>query len=525
MRWRKLYAAVFFAKLLPDMKAQIFQAGRVAMSLVLLSCAALAAAGAGMDFEQVKAKARELAAKPMREDRLDIAQKLKEITYDQMRDIRFDPRQAVWRRERLPFQLQFFHPGGPQQSQVDINLVDGEAVSELPFSRDFFDYGTNKFNWFDMRALKFSGFRIHYPLNRSDILDELIVFQGATYFRSLAPGQIYGLSARALAVNCGGPGTEEFPRFRTFWIHRPDKEGKKVLVLGLFEGPSVAGAASFTITPGAPNAPTLVDARIAIFARADLPRFGIAPLTSMYWFGKNTARKFNDFRPEIHDSDGLLFQSSSGEWNWRPLENDGRLRMSLFHDKQPKGFGLLQRERNFAGYEDLEALYQRRPSAWVRPTSDWGEGSIKLVEIETENEFMDNIVAFWEPAGGLKAGGTAEFAYQLAWFGDDQNLPPLGRCLATRTGWGGQPRAKKFVLDFTWPTLARDAEGGKIEPFVHADHGTINGLSSEFNPYAKTWRLAFNVAAADKAESVELRAALKVAGQPQTETWTYLWRP
>ena len=296
-------------------------------------------------------------------------------------------------------------------------------------------------------------------------------------------------------------------------------------ILALFEGPSVSGAAAFNVMPGASNAPTLVDARVAIFARADMPRYGIAPLTSMFWFGKNTARKFNDFRPEVHDSDGLLFQSSSGEWNWRPLENDGRLRMSLIHDKTPKGFGLLQRDRSFAAYEDLEAQYQRRPSAFVRPVGDWGEGSIKLVEIETENEYMDNIVAFWEPAGGLKAGGTAEFAYQLAWFGDDQNLPPLGRCFATRTGWAGQPRAKKFVLDFAWPTLARDAEGGKIEPVIHADHGKISGLSSEFNPFAKTWRVAFNVAADEKADAVELRATMKVAGQPQTETWTYLWRP
>ena len=478
-------------------------------------------AASGMDFEQVKTKARELAAQPMREDRLDIAQKLKEISYDQMRDIRFDPKRAIWRRERLPFQLQFFHAGGPQQTQVDISLVDGDEVTELPFSRDFFEYGTNKFNWFDMRGIKFSGFRIHYPLNRPDVLDELAVFQGATYFRCLSPGLIYGLSARALAINCGGPGAEEFPRFRTFWIHRPDKEGKKILILGLFEGTSVSGSASFTIMPGAINAPTLVDSRIALFARADMPRYGIAPLTSMFWYGKSTARKFDDFRPEVHDSDGLLFQSGIGEWHWRPLENDGRLRMYSFQDKQPKGFGLLQRDRSFSAYEDLEAQYQRRPSAFVRPTGDWGEGSVKLVEIETENEFMDNVVAFWEPDGGLKAGGSAEFAYQLAWFGDDAALPPLGRCVATRTGWAGQPRAKKFVLDFAWP----NAEGGKIESVVAADHGKIHGLASEFNPYHKTWRVAFDVLADDKADTVELRATLKVAGQPQTETWTYLWRP
>ena len=528
---REIVAGGLFCYAIPQMKARVQNrwSPKVVVVAVMSGLACFvplckATAANGMDFEQVKAKARELAARPMREDRLDLVEKLKTISYDQMRDIRFDPKQAVWRRERLPFQLQFFHPGGPQQTQIDVNLVDGDTVTELPFNREYFDYGANKFNWFDLRGIKFSGFRIHYPLNRPDILDELVVFQGATYFRALAPGLIYGLSARALAVNCGGPGPEEFPRFRTFWIHRPDKEGKKILVLGLFEGPSLTGAASFTIMPGTPTTPTLVDARVAVIARTNMPRYGIAPLTSMYWYGKNTARKFGDFRPEVHDSDGLLYQSSAGEWIWRPLENEGHLRMSSFRDKQPKGFGLLQRERNFSGYEDLEALYQRRPSAWVRPTSDWGEGAVKLVEIETENEFMDNIVAFWEPANGLKVGGSAEFAYQLAWFGDDPTLPPLGRCVATRTGWAGQ-RTKKFVLDFAWPTVVRDAEGGKIEPVVHADRGRISGLSSEFNPFSKTWRLAFNVTPDDKASSVEMRATIKNAGQPQTETWTYLWMP
>lgn len=482
-----------------------------------------AGAGNGMDFDQVKAKARELATHPMREDRLDLAEKLRAITYDQMRDIRFDPKQAIWRRERLPFQIQFFHAGGPQQSQIDVHLVDGDVVTDLPFSREFFDYGANKFNWFELRGLKFAGFRIHYPLNRPDILDELAVFQGATYFRALPRNLIYGLSARAIAVNCGGPGPEDFPRFREFWIHRPDKEGTKILVLGLFEGQTCAGAAAFWISPGTQ---TIVDARVAVFARTAMPRYGIAPLTSMFWYAKNTARRFTDFRPEVHDSDGLLLQTSASEWLWRPLENEGHLRNSWFRDRPLKGFGLLQRERAFAAYEDLEANYQRRPSAWVRPAGDWGDGAVRLVEIETENEYMDNIVAFWEPAKGLQRGESAEFAYQLVWFGEDPNLPPNGRTSSTRTGLlPGQPRTKKFVLDFTWPTVARDAEGGKIEPFVHADRGQIRGLSSEFNPYSKTWRVAFNVTADDKAESVELRAAIKTAGQPQTETWTYLWMP
>lgn len=475
-------------------------------------------------FDTIKAIAQELASKPYTDDRRPLPRSLRDLNYDQVRDIRFNPREAVWRRERLPFQLQFFHPGGLNRDQIDYYLVDGEEVQEFPYSRDLFDYGANKFGWLDLRHLKFSGVRIHYPLNRQDYLDELAVFMGATYFRALPANLLYGLSARAIAVNCGGEGGEEFPAFRALWIFRPGMEGNQIKVIGLFDGPSLAGVASFVIKPGRE---TVMDVRVAVIARTNVPHYGIAPLTSMFWYGKNSFRRFDDYRPEVHDSDGILILNGKSEWLWRPLQNDGRLRLCSFVDVNPKGFGLLQRERSFAAYQDMEANYHKRPSAWVVPRGNWNKGSVRLVEIPTDSEFHDNIVAFWEPEQGLRGGESADFSYQIKWFADNPDLPSLGRLAATRTAAiPGHPRARKFVLDFTWPSLTQDlSSGATLEPLVSADGGQISSLTSQFNPDEHSWRVVFDVAANESTSTVELRSAIKKNGTPSTETWTYLWMP
>lgn len=476
------------------------------------------------DFKGVKALARQLASRPFVDHRASVSQRLGELSYDQCRQIAFDDRKSVWRRERLPFQLQFFHPGGPHKDQIEMNVVDGDEVDPIPFSRDFFNYDTSlHFNWMDFRGARFSGFRVLYPLNRADKLDEVIALQGATYFRVVPASLVYGLSARALAVNCGGPGAEEFPRFREFWIDRPDRDGKVLRFRGLFDSDSLSGAAEFTIVPGAE---TVTRVRIAVFPRVDIPRVGIAPLTSMFWFSKNNQCRFDDPRPQVHDSDGFLLQTGAGEWLWRPLDNTGKLRHSAFLDKNPKGFGLLQRERDPARYQDLHAQYQRRPSAWVRPGSDWGAGSVRLMEIPTESEFSDNMVAFWEPSQGLKAGSSGEYAYEVAWSGEKPDLPPVGRAVLTRTGAEpGESRSRRFVIDFTAPGLEQQGPGFAPEALVTAARGRIFNLGDEFNPYQHTWRVSFSVAADAGADAVELRARLRKGGGICTETWTYCWTP
>ena len=499
----------------------------VSIGLLIVSLFALhvsAESASAPNFESIKGIARELASNPYSDDRRPLPRRLQSLTYDQLRDIRYNPKEAVWRHERLPFQLQFFHPGGLNRDQIDYFLVDGDDVKEFPFSRDFFDYGANRFGWLDLRHLKFAGFRIHYPLNRPDYLDELAVFLGATYFRALPEHLIYGLSARAIAVNCGGVGAEEFPSFRDIWISRPGLDGNQIQVMGLFDSPSLAGVASFVIKPGHE---TVMDTRVDVIARTNVQHVGIAPLTSMFWFGKNTVHRFDDYRPEVHDSDGLLIQNGKGEWLWRPLENNGRLRLGSFEDVNPKGFGLMQRERSFSAYQDMEALYHKRPSAWITPQGEWGKGSVRLVEIPTDSEFHDNMVAFWEPDRVLLANEEVEFSYQIRWLGDNPTLPALGRVISTRTAaLPGNPRARKFVLDFSWPSLTPgEAATARIEPAINVTKGRLGPVSSQFNPDLHTWRVAFDVMADNSEPTVELRALLRKDNSPCTETWTYLWMP
>lgn len=477
------------------------------------------------NFDTVLSIARESASKPFVDDRRPLPHKLSELNYDQLRDIRYNPKESVWRRERLPFQLQFFHPGGLNRDQIEYYLVDGDDVKVFPYDSDLFDFGANKLGWMDLRHLKYSGLRIHYPLNTPEYLDELAVFLGSTYFRALPQRLLYGLSARAITINCGGAGPEEFPFFKDMWIFRPGIEGNQIQIIGLFDSPSLSGVASFVIKPGHE---TVMDTRVAVIARTNVAHYGFAPLTSMFWFGKNGVRHFDDYRPEVHDSDGLLMQNGKNEWLWRPLENDGRVRMNSYEDTSPKGFGLFQRERSYTAYQDLEANYHRRPSAWITPQGSWGKGSVKLLELPSGTEFQDNIVVFWQPDRALAPGEVADFSYQIRWLGEHASLPELGRTLAMRTGSINMPRARKFVLDYSWPTLPQDvSSGATITPQVTVTRGQIRplSLSSEYSPDTRTWRIAFDVIANDSESSVDLRALIQKNGATVTETWTYLWMP
>ena len=482
-------------------------------------------------FEMVKTKASTLAGAPFAERKQTQPKAISQLSYDQYRDIRFNPRKAVWRYDHIPFQMHLFHPGWIQNDQVDVNVVQDGKVVAVRYDQDLFDFGTNQVGTIDAEGMKFSGFRIHYPLNRPEYLDELAVFQGATYFRVLAKNLVYGLSARAVAVNCGGPGPEEFPRFREFWVCRPEPKEEFIRVYGLFDSPSLTGAGEFVIKPGAV---TVMENRVAVYARTNVAHLGIAPLTSMYWYGRNSALRFSDFRPEVHDSDGLLMNNGIGEWLWRPLVNEGKFRLCSFNDNNPKGFGLLQRDRTFASYEDLEAHYQDRPAVWVTPKGAWGAGAVRLLELPAADEFGDNIVAFWEPQTPLSAGQSAEYAYELRWCRDDPALPPLGRTAATRVAdlpdYGRKDKAdksitRKFVLDFAWPTVQADAEKGKLNAVVSVQGAKLSKPVEQYNPYDRTWRVFFSATVAAPAQPVELRAFVQRDKQPVTETWIYLWNP
>ncbi len=491
----------------------------------------LAAAGgwaADIDFETLKGQAKVLAAHPYKDHRREVPRRLKALSYDDMQSVVFNQKKAVWRMERLPFQLNFFHPGYIQQDQVEIRLVDGDHVRPVPFSQDFFEYGERvKLGRLDTEEVRFAGFRILHPLNRPDRMDELAVFQGATYFRALPAGLRYGLSARAIAVNTAGSGPEEFPRFRDFWVYRPGPNDAKIRVLGLFDSPSVAGACDFTIQPGTS---TVMETRICLFARTNIASYGIAPLTSMFLHGENSETRFGDFRPEVHDSDGILIRNGAGEWLWRPLSNGRQLTVASFSDRNPRGFGLLQRDRRYESYEDLEAMYHARPSAWVEPVGDWGAGAVRLVEIPSEEEIHDNVVAFWAPARTLAAGDAADFSYRLHWSDDEPARTPAGRTVSTRIGLLRDlathqvKAARKYVLDFT-RTPGGKPETKPPEGVVTAQGGRVADVVVMENPCAGTWRLFFHIWPEKPGAPVEMRAFLRQGGQPLTETWTSLWIP
>jgi len=473
------------------------------------------------DFEVLRYEAKMLAAKPYAPEPSTVPQKLLKLDYDQYRDIRFRPQESLWRRERLPFELQFFHPGFTFDRTVQINAVHGRRVEPVEFSSSMFDYGMNKVPSVPP-TMGFAGLKVLYPLNKPG--DELGVFQGASYFRFLCQRAFYGLSARGLAVNTGEPGGEEFPVFREFWVERPSPEAKGLVVYALLDGPTAAGAFRFAITPG-PDTVMLVHE--VIYCRRNPAVLGIAPLTSMFWHGKNSNGNYNDFRPEVHDSDGLMVNNGAGEWLWRPLSNPASARVASFADENPRGFGLIQRERRFEDYEDLEASYHLRPSAWVEPVGLWGRGAVRLIELHAPDETYDNIAAFWVPEALPAPGEPIDLSYRLHWF-LDQIRPPAGFVVATRHGRSAtqEKDLERFVVDFDGAYLSKQGPDPLIEPVVWAGEGAaLVNSTVQKNPYNGTWRVAFALKPDGTGRPVELRCYLRKKPHGLTETWSYLWQP
>ena len=513
-------------------RAHVRTAARAVACILFSTTLASAPASAGdvATFDDLRALARDLAAVPHRAPSADdVPAELREIGYDQYRDLRFNPARAWWSRDpALPFQLQFFHPGFIYNQSVRVaEIVDGAARS-IPFSTDLFDYKQAAVPAGLPDTLGFSGFRVHHALNTPDYLDELIVFQGASYFRALGRHMHYGLSARGVAINTAHAPGEEFPAFTRFWITRPAPDADTLDILALLDGPSLTGAYRFTVRPGAA---TVIDVQAELHPRGDIPLLGLAPLTSMFWYGENSPDRRGDFRPEVHDSDGLLIARGDGEWLWRPLENPSSVRVMSFADTNPRGFGLVQRDRRFDSYEDLEAHYHERPSLWVEPVGEWGAGEVRLIELPTPDETHDNIVAFWTPAEPAAAGRPITFSYRLHWFREDRPgaiQPPAGIVKATRLGSlvFDKSDGKRFVVDFAGEPLANRTgrRAPKAELGVSAGARIVH-QSLQRNPHDDSWRLSFLIESDHPGRPVELRAFLRSGDDALTETWSYQWIP
>lgn len=474
-------------------------------------------------LQQVVAKARKLASKPYQQPKNSIPDWLSKISYEQWSNIQFGAAKALWRGDNLPFHVQFFHPGAYYNHTVKINIIADGKVLPARFSPEQFDYGKNDFKDKVPPDLGYAGFRIHYALNAPDDYVPVAIFLGASYFQAIGRNQVYGLSARGLAIDTALSSGEEFPYFREFWLQRPAPDAKQMTVYALLDSPSITGAYRFVIRPGEE---TLINIECKLFRRQKINKLGIAPLTSMFLFGENRIRYKNDFRPEVHDSDGLLLHSSDGEWMWRPLVNPQALQINDFSMDNPRGFGLVQRDRNFDHYQDLSAHFERRPSVWIEPRGDWGKGHVELVQIPSDSEDNDNIVAFWVP-GALPAdlGKPLHFVYELHWFLDKPNLPPGGHVVATRRETGKAQGSHRFVIDFNGPGLRKLSADANVQGVVNVDPSwklLVNQVVK--NPITGGWRLTA-VVQPQGDKPMEMRAYLQQANKALTETWTYTVNP
>jgi glucans biosynthesis protein len=466
----------------------------------------------------VRELARALAAKAYQPPDQTLPDALKNLTYDQYRSLRFLPDHALWRGEKRGFEAQFFHRGFFYKDRIEIHEVADGKARPIPYRRDDFSFGDGVPKWPDA-DLGFAGFRLHAPINKPDYFDEVCVFLGASYFRAVAKDETYGLSARGLAIDTGEAKGEEFPLFKAFWLERPAPGASSVVVHALLDSKSVAGAYRFTIRPGAT---TIFDVETAIYPRVELAHAGLAPLTSMYFFGPNDRAGFDDFRPEVHDSDGLIMLNGRGEEIWRPLGNPKNLQVSAFSDTNPRSFGLVQRQRDFKAYEDLESSYQKRPSLVAEPIGDWGEGGVVLFEIPTKEEIHDNIAAFWRPKQPLAAKSEHTYTYRLHWGPDVAKSDSLARFV--RTGVGARSEnVKLFVLDLAGERL-KSLDSKAVKGVVSAENANVHDIVTQPNPETGGWRLSFQLDVKDQT-AVELRAHLAENETAVSEIWVYRWTP
>lgn len=488
------------------------------------------AAASGFGIDDVRARARDLALQPYVPPE-GLPKGMPDLDYDQYRRIQNRSEAAIWPQAAAEpgagetpdiasgFRVLPDPRGYLFHQAIRLNLVeDGKVIARTASARDF-DFQDLPVPNRLKGVVGFAGFRILSVLNQPGKFDELVSFKGASFFRALGAGTVYGASARGLSIGTASPDGEQFPHFAEFWLVRPAPDGPSMTVYALMDGESITGAFEFTITPGAE---TRTDVSAQFFPRRELTSVGIAPLTSMYFFSPHDLRKYpDDFRPAVHDSEGLRIHMHNGEWVWRPLINPQSLQISVLATAVPKGFGLVQRRRGLEAFADVEADYHRRPNVWIEPFSGWGEGHLSLVEIPTANEYNDNIVAFWKPAAPWQPGEAYTLSYTMQWSLTAPPSPEVFPVAGTRSGKTPDRRRQLFVIDY-------DTAGETLPDNIEASISTSSGAI--FNPnikrHAETGktRLTFELGA-EGADVAELRALLTSGGKPISETWLYRWRP
>lgn len=478
-------------------------------------------------FDDVIQRARALAAAPFEDVTPRLPDPFDSLDFDAWRDIRFRRDHALFSNLAGGFRLEAFHLGFLYRRAVTVNTIRDGIPAPIPYSPSLFDYGRLKVDKAPAVNTGFAGFRLHFPVNDPHVHDEAISFLGASYFRFLGRDQQYGLSARALCVEAG-TSKETFPFFREFWIETPTAGSNRATIYALLDSEATTGAYRLDLTVGQEST---LDVQATLFPRRGGVKFGLAPLTSMYLTGENDRRVRDGFRDELHDSDGLLVANGSGEWLWRPLGNPARERMSSFLDRGLRGYGLLQRDRKFESYQDLDLAYENRPSYFVEPTGEWGPGRVELIELPTPDETNDNIVASWTPATPPEAGKPFAFAYRITAGLDMPRLAPNGHVVHTfeaparalGSAEPNDPGARRFLVDFAGGDLSYYvADPAQVEVVATTTTGRVLRATVTANPHIDGLRALFDIAV-KPGETADLRLFLRANGRTLTETWTYPW--
>lgn len=468
------------------------------------------------DFNDVLKEAQKLAKQPFDDGYKKVPESLRKLEFAKWAMINPIPEKAVWAEEDLPFRVEFFHVGMQFSQPVSISVIDGNQVLPIHFSKDYFDYGQSGVRDLVPEDVGFAGFRLKTPLHKPNQSDEVLSFIGASYFRAIGQDQHYGLSARGVAIDTGlPPKPEEFPYFKSFWLEKPKPVAKSMKIYALLNGESLTGAYAFQFTPGK-DALMLVKA--VLLPRKPMEKLGLAPMTSMFVHGENMPIARAKVTAEVHDSDGLLVHHASGEWLWRPLVNPKNLFINRFVDQNPKGFGLLQRDRDPNHYQDPHYEYHKRPSLWIEPEGDWGKGSVELVHIPSDSDFNDNIVAYWVPEEKAVPGKPIQISYKQRWFLDDVILPPTGQIRATTIHKTAQ--RTEMLIDFARGNLEKVPESA-LEASVQVGNGA-KVLTKRLDKLADFWRLTLFIEK-ESQDPVEIRAYLKHKDKMDavTETFSY----
>ena len=464
--------------------------------------------------------ARRRADEPFKAPEKRVDEALSAITYEQYsRAIVYKEDQAIWRKDDGPFWLEPYHTAGTIFAfPVELYTVEGGRAARIPYSASAFEFNPPAKQPATPAQSDFAGFRALGQIDKPGAFREFLSFLGASNFRAIAEGQGFGVSARALAINTGQTGGEDIPLFRSFWIERPKPIDQSLTIHALLDCQSAVGRYKFVVTPGYD---TVIETEAVIYPRRRIPYAGIAPIASRFFFGPGVPPKRRDYRPRVHDSEALYIFNAAGDQIWRPLLNPDRLQFSVFLDKTPKGFGLIQKERSFASFQDLDQHFEKRPSLWIEPLGDWGEGSIDLIELPAPEEINENIVCFWRPKDGLGPGIGHRYRYRMHWCWN----PPVENKRATiQQTRVGETKAGEvaFLLDFANTEACEGCNAASLTANVTASAGEVRNVRLAPGPAPATQRLRFEYVPAG-SDPVDLRAELMADGKPVSETWIFRW--